>query len=72
MSHRPADFDGCVIGESLRDHTVINRLPVWKAWISPQEVLSDDDGSMHLWHIYWVSCDDAEIDLIQRELKPWR
>jgi hypothetical protein len=72
MSHGLSDFDGCVIGESLRDHTLINRLRVWKAWISPDEVLSDDAGSMSLWHIYWISCDTAEIDRIQRELKPWR
>ena len=72
MTHQTADFDGCVIGESLRDHTLINRLRVWKAWISPHEVLSDDDGSMSLWHIYWISCDETQIDEIQRELKPWR
>jgi hypothetical protein len=72
MGHGPSDFDGCVISESLRDHTLINRLLVWKAWISPHKALSDDDGSMSLWHIYWISCDVAEIDRIQRELKPWR
>jgi hypothetical protein len=72
MSDARSDFDGCVIGESLRDHTLINRLRVWKAWISPQEVLTDDEGSMSLWHVYWISCDEAEIDRIQRELKPWR
>ena len=72
MGDGPSDFDGCVISESLRDHTLINRLLVWKAWISPHKVLSDDDGSMSLWHIYWISCDVAEIDRIQRELKPWR
>ena len=72
MRHKPSDFDGCVIAESLRDHTLINRLRVWKAWISPHEASSDDSGSMRSWHIYWISCDAAEIDLIQRELKPWR
>ena len=72
MTRRLSDFDGCVIGESLRDHTLINRLRVWKAWISPAELLSDDDGSLSLWHIYWISCDEAEIEQIQRELKPWR
>ena len=72
MQDRSANFDGCVIGESLRDHTLINRLRVWKAWISPHQVLSDDHGSMSLWHIYWISSDAADIDRIQRELKPWR
>jgi len=72
MSDGQSEFDGCVISESLRDHTLINRLHVWKAWISPHEVLSDDAGSMRLWHIYWISCDEAAIDRIQRELKPWR
>ncbi len=72
MSEGRSDFDGCVISESLRDHTLINRLRVWQAWISPHQMLSADDGSMSLWHIYWISCDPAEIDCIQRELKPWR
>jgi hypothetical protein len=72
MTHHAADFDGCVIGESLRDHTLINRLRVWKAWISPHEVPCDAGGSMSLWHIYWISCDEMQIDEIQRELKPWR
>lgn len=66
------DFDGCVIGESLRDPTLINRLRVWKAWISPDVVLSDDHGTRTQWHIYWVTCDATEIDAIQSQLQPWR
>lgn len=46
MPRRPAAFDGCVIAESLRDPTLINRLEVWRAWISPEEMLSDDQGTM--------------------------
>lgn len=71
-SHDTADFDGCVIGESLRDPTLINRLQVCKAWISPDEVLSDEHGTMSRWHIYWISCGTVDVDRIQRELKPWR
>src|SRR5262249_50226339 len=66
------DFHGCVIGESLRDPTIINHLRVWKAWISPEGVLSDDDGSVMPWHIYWVTCEVRDIDRIQSQLKPWR
>jgi hypothetical protein len=72
MTDETSEFDGCVISESLRDHTLINRLRVWKAWISPHEVLSDDQGTMSLWHVYWISCDATDIECIQRELKPWR
>ena len=72
MPRRPAAFDGCVIGESLRDPTLINRLEVWRAWISPQEMLSDDQGTMARWHIYWIACDAEDVDSIRAELKPWR
>jgi len=56
MPRRPAAFDGCVIGESLRDPTLINRFEVWRAWISPEELLADDQGTMARWHIYWIAC----------------
>jgi hypothetical protein len=72
MEPETSDFDGCVIGESLRDPTFINRLRVWRAWISRDAALSDDRGTMTQWHIYWVTCSATEIDRIQRELKPWR
>jgi len=71
-THEESGFDGCVIGESLQDPTIVNRLKVWRAWISPHEVLSDDQGTMSLWHIYWVSCRTADIERIQATLKPWR
>ncbi len=67
-----SDFDGCVIGESLADPTVVNRLNVWRAWISPDQVPSDDRGTMSRWHIYWISCSEADIVRLQAELKPWR
>jgi hypothetical protein len=67
-----ADFDGCVIGESLRDPTLVNHLRVWRAWISPDAILSDDQGTLAPWHIYWVTCTATEIDRIQKGLKPWR
>lgn len=72
MTREDSDFDGCVIGESLRDPTIVNGLKVWRAWISPNEVLSDDQGTMNRWHIYWISCGRADIDRIQAELKSWR
>jgi len=72
MTREDSDFDGCVIGESLRDPTIINGLRVWRAWISPNEVLSDDQGTMNRWHIYWISCGPPDIDRIQAELKSWR
>ena len=72
MTHEESELDGCVIGESLQDPTIVNRLKVWRAWISPHEVLSDDQGTMSLWHIYWVSCGRADIERIQATLKPWR
>ena len=52
----PSDFDACVIGESLRDPTLIAELLVWRTWISPQAVLSDDHGTLLQWHIHWVTC----------------
>jgi hypothetical protein len=65
MPRRPAAFDGCVIGESLRDPTLINRLEVWRAWISPHELVSDDQGTMARWHIYWIACDAEDADRIR-------
>jgi hypothetical protein len=50
----------------------LNRLRVWRAWVSPDEVLSDDQGTMSRWHIYWIRCDAADVDRIQSEIKPWR
>ena len=72
MARNEPDFDGCVIGESLSDPTLVNGLKVWRAWISPTELLSDDQGAMTHWHIYWISCEPADIDRIQVALKPWR
>ena len=65
-------FRGCVIAESLRDPTLINRLEVWRLWITPDEMLSDDAGTMCRWHICWVGCAAEDIERIQRQLKPWR
>jgi len=72
MTHEESDFDGCIVGESLHDPTLVNRLKVWGAWISPGDALSDDQGTMTRWHIYWVSCRSADICRIQAQLKPWR
>jgi len=72
MTRRTSDLDGCVIGESLRDPTLVNRLRVWRAWVSAEELLSDDQGTMSRWHIYWISCDATHVDRIQSALKPWR
>ena len=69
---RLRSFDGCVIGESLGDPTIVNRLRVWCAGVSPQELLSDDRGTTSRWHIYWISCGAADIDRIKAELKAWR
>jgi hypothetical protein len=51
---------------------LINRLDVWRAWISPQEMLSDDQGTMARWHIYWIACEAEDVDRMRAELKPWR
>src|SRR5262249_20457062 len=72
MPPTSAAFDGCVIGESLRDPTIINRLAVWRAWISSDELSIDDDGTTSRWHIYWISCSASDIDRIQAALHPWR
>jgi hypothetical protein len=67
-----SDFDGCVIGESLRDPTLVDQLRVWRTWTSPQAVLSDDHGTMLRWHIHWVTCSATDVDRVQSQLKPWR
>jgi len=72
VKREDASVDGCVISESLRDPTIINRLRVWRAWVSPDELLSDDEGTMNRWHIYWISCGAADVDRIHAGLKPWR
>jgi hypothetical protein len=66
------DFDGCVIAESLRDPTLVDELRVWRTWVSPKAVLSDDRGTLARWHVRWVTCSAADIDRVQRQLKPWR
>jgi hypothetical protein len=67
-----ADYEGCVIGESLTDPTLINKMRVWRAWISPEAMLSDDRGTTVRWHIYWVTCTASDIDRLQTHLQPWR
>src|SRR5262245_66415117 len=72
MRPEEPDFDGCVIRESLRDPTLINQFQVWRIWISPQAIVSDDQGTIAQWHIYWVTCNATDIDRIQSQLKTWR
>ena len=61
---------GCIIAESLVDPTTINRLPVYRAHISAEGLKVDDHGGRGRWHLYWVTCERADIAAIQHVLKP--
>ena len=61
---------GCIIGESLVDPTIINRLPIYRVHISAETLKIDDQGRRGRWHLYWFTCDQTEIPAIQQVLKP--
>ena len=62
-------LNGCIIAESLTDPAVINRLNVYRAFISGPTQKTDDHGGTGRWHLYWVAGDRADIDAIQHLLK---
>jgi hypothetical protein len=67
MEPETSDFDGCVIGQSIPDPTLMNRLRVWQAWISRGAALSDDQGTTTPWHIDRVTCSATDIDRIRSQ-----
>jgi hypothetical protein len=61
-------WKGIVIAEGLRDPTIVNRLPVYRAFISGDDLELDDRGARGRWHLYWVVVADGDVDLVQGEL----
>ncbi|MFQ5837440.1 MAG: hypothetical protein ACE5HJ_01490 [Thermoplasmata archaeon] len=59
------DWRGAVIAEGLSDPTVINKLSVYKAVITDDNMAIDYEGNVGRWHIYYVKCSREEIDALQ-------
>jgi hypothetical protein len=59
---------GVVIAESLADPRLLNRLPVYKTWVSEDGLPVDGAGRTGRWHLYWVTASDADVDAIQQGL----
>ena len=64
-----AIWRGVLIAEGLSDPTIVNNLPVSQAKISSEELPIDEAGTPGRWHLYWVDVDDAQIELVQEQLK---
>jgi len=62
------DWAGVVIAESLRDPTTINRLPVYRAYISRDGLAPGPGGPPGRWHLYWVRASPGEMAAIRAEL----
>ena len=59
------DWKGAVITEGLSDPMVINKLSVYKAEITKDNMPIDYEGNVGRWHIYQVRCSREEIDVLQ-------
>jgi hypothetical protein len=55
---------GVVIAESLADPTLLNRLRVYRAWVTDDGLRVDATGRIGRWHLYWVVVSDADIGAI--------
>ena len=59
------DWKGDIIAEGLSDPTVINKLSVYEATISEDDMPIDYEGNRGRWHGYGVRCSREEIDALQ-------
>ena len=58
-------WKGGIIAESLSDPTVINKLCVYKAGITENNMPIDNEGHVGRWHWYDVKCSREEINALQ-------
>ena len=59
------DWKGAIIAEGLSNPTVINKLSVYKAEITKDDMPIDYEGNIGRWHSYGVRCSREEIDALQ-------
>jgi len=59
------DWKGGVIAEGLSDPTVINKLTVYSATISKDDMPIDYEGNLGRWHGYGARCSREEINTLQ-------
>src|SRR6266704_2190264 len=62
-------WKGIIIAEGLEEPSVINEFDVYRARISKQDELIDDQGNKERWHLYWVRATDKQVETLTSRIR---